>query len=78
MFLSAEGHEYSVMEAFRANEALPTDLSVEIHANGPEVPISTVGLQFLHLAGLGYAAYSREVNPACSSSCCEFSFMRIR
>jgi hypothetical protein len=32
---------------------------------------------FLHMANIGYAAYSQEVNVLAPFCCCEFTFMRV-
>lgn len=76
----AEGHEYSVLATFRAEDQLPDELSMEMHASASAAwPTTTVelGFTFMHLANLGYALYAQEVNPIGEGCCCEVTFMRL-
>lgn len=47
--------------------------------NGVLTPETTgeQALVFLHMANLGYAPYSQEVNALAPYCCCEFTFMRV-
>lgn len=42
----------------------------------PDTP-AELAFVFLHMADLGYAPYSQEVNVIAPHCCCEFTFMRI-
>lgn len=81
-----ETSEFAVLSQFKPQDALPSEISVEFHvgwslpAHQQNSPNSTaeLALVFLHMARLGYAAYSQEVNPIDPRCCCEFSFLRLK
>lgn len=81
---TAEGYEYEVLSTWRPEDNLPQELSMEFHA-APHLhnrgvwpsSVGELGLSFMHLANLGYAAYSKEVNPLAPDCCAEFSFLRL-
>lgn len=78
--LCAEGYEHDVIPAWNSADDLPDELSIEVHAKfGHSSPgtVAELGLTFLHLANLGYAAYSQEVNSWGPECCAEFSFINL-
>lgn len=79
-----EGFEYPLLAQFHPGDVLPSEISIEFHAASTQLTGSlypaTAGqlaLAFSHLANLGYAAYSQEVNPQAATCCSEFTFMRL-
>lgn len=79
--LLSEGYEHDVIPAWRPEDNLPDEVSMEIHADyvGSNPPNTTgeLGLTFWHLANLGYAAYSQEINSIVPGCCAEFTFRRL-
>jgi hypothetical protein len=79
----AEGSEYAVLGGFRPGDALPKDISMELHAargcprGAAQSATPEVAIAIYHLADLGYAAYSQEVNAAVPTYSCDFSFRRV-
>jgi hypothetical protein len=57
------------------------EISMELHMvvgspNHPQTDVETA-VAFYHLAYLGYAVYSQEINEIHPECCCEFSFRRL-
>jgi hypothetical protein len=81
--MDIEGFEYSVLAGLHTSDELPLQISMEFHTRLHDVnaalPATAAGLAlvFMHLAELGYGAYSQEVNPMAPDWCSEFSFIRI-
>jgi hypothetical protein len=81
--MHAEGSEYAVLGSFRPGDLLPRDISMELHAargcprGAPQSATPEVFNAIYHLADLGYAAYSQEINRAVPTYSCEFSFRRL-
>lgn len=83
----AEGYEYEVLATWGLEDELPYELAVEFHVRVvPGTPRATsftpkttaeLGVAFVHLANLGYAPYSQEINAGNPGCCAEFSFMKI-
>lgn len=80
---AAEGYEHEVLPTWKTGSVLPDELSIEFHVAAGELfsgwPGTTaeLGLTFLLLANLGYAAYSQEVNAGAPHCCSEFTFLRL-
>jgi hypothetical protein len=79
----AEGHEYKVFSDWSSSDStLPQQIAVEFHfANNKQSGMAQTGaemiLGFMHLARLGYAAFSIEINAIVPHCCSEFSFVKI-
>ncbi|KAF8055946.1 ARMC8 [Scenedesmus sp. PABB004] len=79
-----EGWEYVLLGTWSDPAApLPEQLAIEVHVDKvsktnyvPHTPAG-LGLFFLHLANLGYAAFFQEVNAGFPGVACEFSFLRV-
>lgn len=72
--ITAEGHEYSVMATLQPKYNLPVEVALELHSVvGP----AQAALGLPHLAELGYALYSQEIDQYAPTCCSEFSFKRF-
>eukprot|EP00775_Hariotina_reticulata_P009669 gene9669-9828_t len=80
--MDIEGAEYSVLGEFLPQHVLPEELAIEMHvgvpANETTVPQSSPSMAptFIHLANLGYAIHSQEINRGYPYYAAEFSFIR--
>jgi hypothetical protein len=78
-----EGYEYPLLAEFKHGDVLPSEISMELHARGDRqigmkpTTSGQLALVFSHLANLGYAAYSQEVNVLAPGCCSEFTFIRL-
>jgi hypothetical protein len=83
-----ESYEYSFLSELRPGDpSLPLQLATEFHV-GPgaqrwaltDYPMTAaeIALVFLHLANLGYASYSQEVNGYAPDCCADSSFVLLR
>jgi hypothetical protein len=81
--IDVEGYEYPVLAEMRPTDRLPTEIAIEIHVgfkSGRAKSANSsmeLALVYLHLANLGYAVYSQEVNEYIPDKGCEFSFIRL-
>ena len=76
--MDVEGFEFDVLSELKEHGNLPAQISVEFHFfpatyQGPDHRMTIL---FIHLAHLGYAAFSKELNMLCEC-CCEFSFLNV-
>lgn len=82
--IDIEGWEYPILAEFKYDDPLPREIAIELHVtnnvNDGNQPnsLTSMAMVFLHLANLGYGAYSQEVNPIDPACCSEFSFMRFK
>jgi hypothetical protein len=78
-----EGFEYPLLAGFRNGDALPSEIAVEVHVETQRQTgywpgtAGQLALMFSHLANLGYASYSQELNPVAPHCCSEFTMIRL-
>jgi hypothetical protein len=79
--LIAEGYEYPMLGSLQPEDALPSQLVMEMHMiAGHKIWPNTnieAAMAVMHLAELGYASYSYEPNPLNPAACAEISFKRL-